>query len=772
MPSHIPSGAKIIFVGEAPGYQEVQEGEPFVGPSGNLLNRVLHHHAIDRKSVGVTNACLCRPPNNRTPTKLEISCCLPRLKAELEEARPEAVVTMGAVSTAAVLGPNVKISHARAGPPKPPTDNRTFSVIPTWHPAYCLRDGSRFPDLLNDIGKLKSVPSNDPLDAAIHAVYVGEHWPGNNVRVGWEPPVYKVFDDEKAALALKKLHREYTELVIDIETDNPIDKDGSFVRPEQSGILCVGFGYERGKVAVITEAALSMPSVQAEMESLFSDSKMKWIAHNGKFDLAGLGRYGIGRLFCDTMLASYVLDERRGTHGLKYLAGELLGAPNYDEDIKKYLLRQSTFRAIPPDILYKYNAADVACTYDLYTQYNKQMDEGGVRGLHDFLCRASDALMLVEMDGIKVDTAKNAELYEQYEKDIAAQEEFLARWVMNPRSPKQVTEALASLGIRVASTNEETLTELLASSFTLEKYAHGGSEAREFIEGILRNRKSQKFFGTYIKGIRERLVGDRIYPSYLLHGTTTGRLSCRNPNLQNEPRGSVIRSQFVPEDGNIFVQADYRAAELRVMAALAEDPYLLSVFNNGRDLHSEFATTLFGPSFTKDQRARAKSAIFGMAYGMEAYSLARYLDIELVEAKRYVKEFLGMIPATVAWRKRVKHTVFKTDNDLVTPFGRRRRFWLITEDNKIDLEKEAYAFLPQSIASDICLSALCDLKLNYGIDVRVPVHDSILVECKREDADDVAHLMASVMSESARKHFTDYVKFDVETSIGRDWGAV
>lgn len=701
---------------------------------------VLNHHGIDRDSVFLTNTVLCRPKDNRTPTAAEVKACRPRLVAEIQAAAPETVVALGNTAAHSFLRTDVGITTLRTGLAKE-SDVEGFEglrVVPTVHPAACLRSADMFPALVDDLGKV---------------------YPTTTIK--WEPPRYRVFEDPgDAVAALNELGNGYRELVVDIETG--LEKDASFEHSDRHSLLCVGLGFEPGRVVVVGEGALQHGEVRRVLGRLLDDKD--WIAHNGKFDLAGLRRLGRGRLAFDTMLASYALDERQGTHGLKYLAAELLGAPQYDLEVRRYVGKNDSYAVIPRDVLYKYNAYDVACTHLLAERYRHDMDATSVK-LNDFLTEASGALMESELEGIAVDQVRLDELTETYIDSLDVLEDELKPWVDNPRSPKQVKEALHEMGFKVDSTAADILEEVL-------KKTEPGSSPSEFVNKMLRIRKEGKLYGTYIKGIRKRVWNGRIYPTFLLHGTTTGRLSCRNPNLQNVPRGSTIRSMYVPAPGNVFVQADYATVELRVLATLAQDEYLRGLFVEGRDIHNEISTQLYGPEFTKEQRVRTKAVVYGLSYGREAFSIAQEYDMKVNDAIRLMEGFFQVIPDTVKWKEQLRHKVFHESEDLETPFGRRRRFWLITNENRRDVEKEAYAFYPQSIASDICLSAFIRLRQSHGLSVRLPVHDSILVECNASDAQAVSYLMEEVMSQTATEVFSDYVPFPVDVKIGETWGDV
>lgn len=741
VPSYPPTSGecKLVIVGEAPGVQEARRGVPFTGPSGQLLDSVLHGHGFRREDTYITNACLCRPKSNATPSAADVAACSERLYSEVSNAVSQGapIVALGNVAAAAIFGEKVAITSFRVGPAKQSTKYPGIRVVPTVHPAYVLRMSDAFPMFVDDIGKVKS-----------------------RVDIGWESPTFRVFDaSDDARKALRELQRRSGNVVVDIEVG--AEKDSDFVHPDQYQLLCVGLGYAPGRAIVIGETALQDSSVRHMLANVLEDRGARVVAHNGKFDLAGLRSIAPrATLGFDTMLASYAVDERQGTHGLKYLAIEKLGAPNYAVEIHRYIPNKGNFANVPREVLYKYNAYDVTCTYALMEMYEEQMEQQGVTKVHDFLTRASNMLMPAEMKGLRVDVPYVYKMADEFTAKLMELETLLKPWVDNPRSPMQVKAALLKLGLSVASTNVDTLTEALRQKIS--------SECRNFILLLMQHRKQAKLYGTYVKGILSRLYKGHVHPTFLLHGTTTGRLACRNPNLQNVPRDSSMRRMFIPSDGKVFVQADYKGAELRVLACEARDAYLRTLFEEGRDIHNEVATRFFGPNFTKDQRVRAKAVVFGLAYGREEYSLAQEYNIPVPEAKKYLDTFFEMIPDTVRWRQGIKDQLLHGDDDLTTAFGRHRRIWLVTDDNKGDVVKEGLAFIPQSTASDICLSAAMELHEKHELDIRLLVHDSILVETDEPDA--VSELMNEVMPRVAKEVYSDYVPFEVDVSTGSSWG--
>jgi uracil-DNA glycosylase family 4 len=773
--SLIPVGVpRLAVVGEAPGFQETIYGEPFKGPSGKLLDKVLEYHGFNRSEVLYTNVCLCRPPDNATPPAAAQAACRERLEMELRNSGVRDVVALGGTAVSNLVDDPRSITALRVGPPKRPKhslrDSVVERVVPTWHPAYCLRNADAFPTLVTDIEKVTREGFGD-----------------------WQEPEWWYAEDPEDAirrligLAQWQEHHGKYELVVDIEVG--IEKDTAFDHPNMYQMLCVGLAWEKGQAGVIGETAMADLRVREILETILRRSRL--IAHNGKFDLAGL--YPLFPklvLWFDTMLAHYALDERTGGHGLKVLAVERLGAPAYDDEIKQYVPRGGNYANIPREILYRYNALDVACTWNLFEMFAAEMDARDeqewpypelpvktVREWHDFLVAASNELMYVELNGIKVDVEYNTKLSYAYIEKLEDMERGLGAIVseatngetetINPRSPKQVKEFLYGQGVRVESTNKDTLEGLL------DRLAEGPTRA--FVEGLLGHRYEAKRYGTFVKGIRQRLYAGRVYTTYLLHGTTSGRLASRNPNLQNIVRDKDIRRQFVAsKPGNILIQADYKQAEGRVITWLARDTYLQSIFaDTDRDLFNELGSGLYHvePSqLTKEQRVRTKAFFYGIGYGREHYSIAKEYKLPLDEAKRDFEAFRSTIPATIAWQESVKDIV-RSGKDLITPFGRRRRFSLVTPQNEGDVFKEALSYLPQSIASDICLSAFVKLRPQLrGIGfVRLTIHDALVVEAPEARLDEVSHMLRHEMVEAARR-ITDYVPFEVDVSHGPSWG--
>lgn len=790
VPSTGPDSADIAFVGEAPGVQEARSGVPFVGPSGKLLEIVNSNYGIKREEVFLTNACLCRPADGTNPPKQAIAACRPRLLHELAERGSRTVVALGNSAALGTLGVE-GITKLRVGPGRtsPYEELKGVRIIPTVHPAACLRQSDMFPSLVADVAKV--VTDQTP-------------WEEPEVAVIDDPSDAKNFLEQLTTVAtFKKL-----DLVTDIEVD--IDKDNSFDHPNKYGLLCVGLCWEPNFAVILGENACAVEEVLDALADLFETCNLD--GQNLKFDLAGLQpKIGAFPPHFDTMLAHYCLDERPGTHGLKDMLVEELGAPRYEDDIKGYvdnppaeLAHYKGYGRIPRPQLYKYCGYDCVGTFRLKQKYEKKLDTKkpdwwgykyeykSLRWLHDFLVDASEPFMFMELNGINVDKEYNAELWKQFQDELAIiTADMNARLIkegwhaINPRSPQQVKKVLIEhYRCRVENTSEDTL--LLLKEGCEAKYEDFEDRPLyQFVTALLAHRKQAKMFGTYVKGIRQRLYRGRVYTTFRLNGPVTGRTASRNPNLQNIPRAKIIKKQFVPaKEDNVFVQADYSQAELRVLCWLADEPYFRDILNDpSRDLFDELTPILYQELPSKDQvpeelwkdiRVRVKAFVYGLGYGRTEYSIAHEYRLQVEEARTVKNRFFKTIPNIVAWQEWVKKEV-KSGHDLISPFGRHRRFHLITEENWKSIQNEALAFLPQSTSSDVGLRALTRLRRDLrgsGAYLRNFVHDSILVDCPADMANDIAVLLDQRMVESGQELVGDYIQFRTDVKIGKNWAEV
>lgn len=770
-----PEGAvRVAVVGEAPGFQEAMAGRPFVGPSGQVLNEVLRNNDIDRSDVFVTNAVACRPPQNATPTQEAINACSPRMFAELYEHRAEYTIAAGAVAMKA-LGLKGTVGKLRVGPPRllemPELGIRT-QVIPTWHPAATLRVADQLISLDYDVSKINK--------GAVEHAYV-------------EPILTVVDDVETAHDAILDLREIPGPFSVDIETG--LDKDDVDLHADQRPLLCIGVGYEKGKVVVFGKNVVQSPVLMQHLGALFREKDL--IMHNGKSDVAGLmTAMGPVNLRYDTMLEHYVLDERTGGHSLGVLGIELLGTPDWKAWTKPYLSKgaEKNFADIPRDLLYRYNAVDCDVTYRLHYMLWPQIEAQGRTHAHDHMVRAANQLVYPEMDGIAFDMPYSKALTESLQNDLAKVEFSMSEMVghpINPRSSQQLIKMFQDRGWHVPIGKKTNGMGPTTGAKALEKAVADGKydqhpEALEFLKYLHEARDLSKDDGTYCRGMQKRAVdhGDhyRIHTTYTLHVATTGRLSSKDPNLQNIKDKDYLRRQFVARPGNVFLSGDYSQVEGRVIAALSRDPYLGDLFRNAdRDIFDEISLAMYG-KVIKERRRLLKTFFYGLSYGRTAHGIAKdpEFNITLADADTQLEAFKTLIPGVLDWQDEVWQTV-QDQGYLQTSFGRRRHFPLITNRNKEEVRKEALAFLPQSTASDICLRAFTQLRPELEESfrgeenparIRLTIHDAIVVETPKSEIRDTEHFMRTDMEASgnqwSREQGSD-IPFAVAFKMGESW---
>ena len=760
VPSEFPADGKsrLAFLGEAPARTEVAKKRPFVGPSGQLLERVLEAYSLKRDEVLLTNAASCRYPDNLAELPIAaIEACRPRLEAELFEAGVETVVAMGNSAIKGAARPEHTkqgVTKFRAGPPK---QSRwpNIKLVPTFHPAACLRNHGNFPHMVADTGK--AVAFDPPQE--------------------WYVPEIKIIGPEWAQEAIQKIRKLNAGQGVVVDTESGNDKDSAYGNTHLANLLCVGIGpldpSNYHTVYVFTQECFQYDRIKIALANMLRDCGV--IAHNGKYDLGVLNAaldvdQPLPLLF-DTMLAHYALDERGGIHGLKYLATEFLGTPDYEAEIKPYIVG-GNYGTIPSEILHTYNAYDVHATRLLYAYFSDQIESQGLTKITQHLHRVSGMLGIVESRGLGFDQEYSDQMESRLLEEQAGVEASIP---FNPRSPVQVKKYFAEFKIKLPNTREETLSHLVDK-------LPDGAITKVMVERILSARGYTKMLSTYVTGLQEKVTdAGTIHPSFLLHGTTTGRLSSRNPNAQNIPRAKELKRQFIPSrPDRVFIQCDYSQAELRTLTWLAHEEGMRDLFNDPtKDIFIELCRDMFplqwddwNEAQQKETRTLIKTFAYGISYGRTAAGIAADPDfnMSIEQASAHMKRFQERIPNIMEFQRDVIKRIHRGE-DLVNPFGRRRRFTLITDQNRTAVHNEAMAYLPQSTASDICLEAACRLSVQ-GVDIRNLIHDAILAEATPDEAPEILQLMKVTMAKVAEEVVEGYVDFDTDGKIGRSWDVV
>lgn len=532
-------------------------------------------------------------------------------------------------------------------------------------------------------------------------------------------------------------------------------------------------------------------------------SGYRFVFHNAKFDVKwfqvylGLSFYDHGIDIEDTMLMSYVLDERTtrragGIHGLKTLSRIILDAEEYATDFDTFFKIPEEKRNYPA--LYEYLSKDLVYTYQLYEHFWKRMDEAGLlaadKAYTSILIPATLVMAEVELRGVKIDVPYLQTLGKTYEAELENIQSSISEYLFtqvegkthlyslidgfNPGSPAQILKVIKTvfdLDTVVTDTSRETL-QTIVSTFDAHPVIH-------FCELILDYREFSKILSTYVRKLIESADENlRVHGNFNLNGTSTGRLSSDNPNLQTIPHGlgAAIRKAFVVPEGYAFINADFSQLEVRVAAVLSQDRTLIEAYKDGRDIHRETASKVFHVPYaevTKEQRTITKRLVFGILYGISAYGMVHTLAEEGIhvtelEAKDYIDNFLDAFPEYTAWRKNTE-AEFIRSQELHTIFGRVRRWPYLNYTNHHAAIREAINMPIQSTASDLCLKSIIRLHAPIkaiGGHILMTVHDSVSVEVPLENLESAVKLIKETMEHPP---IESEIPFTVDITWGERW---
>lgn len=595
---------------------------------------------------------------------------------------------------------------------------------------------------------------------------------------------YETILDEEALNRWAQILREAGEFAFDTETDSLDNLSARLVgmsfaaKAGHAAYVPIGHDYLDAPDQLLTEQVLRV------MKPILEDEKIRKIGQNLKFDRGIMENYGVelrGIAF-DTMLESYVLNSVAGRHDMDSLADRHL---NYKtttfEDIAGKGKKQLTFNQIPLEEAANYAAEDADITLLLHQALYPQLEaeKSLLHVYQDIEMPLVPVLSRMERTGVLIDAnvlaAQSVELTARLD-ELEKQAFAIAGEEFNLSSPKQLQTILfEKLNLPVVkktpggapSTNEEVLEEL--------------ADNHELPRVILEHRSLSKLKTTYTDKLP--LMVDpktrRVHTSYHQAVTATGRLSSRDPNLQNIPvrtdEGRRIRQAFIARDGYCIMAADYSQIELRIMAHLSQDKGLLKAFAEGKDIHRATAAEVFGvplDEVTADQRRSAKAINFGLIYGMSAFGLARQLGIPRGEAQRYMDLYFERYPGVLEYMARTReHAAEK--GYVETLEG--RRLWLPEINSRNGMrrkaaEREAINAPMQGTAADIIKKAMIAVddwlqKENIDALMIMQVHDELVFEVRKEQQAEMAEKIRGLMEAAMKLD----VPLKVEAGVGANW---
>ena len=504
----------------------------------------------------------------------------------------------------------------------------------------------------------------------------------------------------------------------------------------------------------------------------------KFIGHNLKFDLSLLYSHGIEEKipFADTMILAWLIDPESSV-GLDSLAKRYFSHSMiaFKDTVKK----GEDFSLVNIEEACKYAAEDAFITYQLYFKLLDELKAKNASHLIDEAKKVEfpfiNTLIYMERNGIKIDIDFFAKLLEKTEsrlKDLTDRIYELAGGEFNINSTKQLGyilfEKLKLPPVKKTktgySTNEAVLNAL--------------KDKHKIIREILEYRELFKLKSTYIEPLLKLAKKDRknrIYTSFIQTGTATGRLSSKNPNLQNIPVktevGREIRYGFVGEDGKVLIGIDYSQIELRLLAHFSKDPSLLEAFLNDRDIHLETAKKLFKED-AKAKRDIAKSINFGLIYGMGSRKLSQTLGISTKDAKEIIENYFASFPTVKEFLASIEN--FAKDNGYVETLLKRRRYFDFAHASPVQVAaylREAVNTVFQGSAADLIKLAMNRIKeeiedKKYPAKMILQIHDELIFEVDENEAEIIGNRFKEIMETI----YTLNVPLKCSISISKRWG--
>jgi len=630
-------------------------------------------------------------------------------------------------------------------------------------PSISVKEKNKADSKANDTETMKT-PAEEETGESIDPALLGDG-------------VYKTILEIKELQALLERAKKQKLLALDFETDSldawnakPIGISFA-VKPKEA--FYVPVAAHQG-----TDPFLDGEKVKALLAPFLADPSMTIVAHNAKYDYKVSRGWGIERWQCkiwDTMVAAWVIDPERGGYSLDSLA-----VFYFDTSPLAYYAvvpKGKTFDAVPLETACRYSAEDADFCLRLKFCLEKRL--GGAEPLFKNL-EMPLLPILAEMEGegirIEKDILRNygAELGKELE-NIQAKTYKIVGHEFNLSSTQQLQKVLFEE--RKLKPEKKTKTGYSTDVAVLEELARED----EVPALILRHRTLSKLKSTYVDSLPVLAdKDDRLHTNFVQTGTATGRLSSREPNLQNIPirdeEGRRIREAFIARPGWVLISADYSQIELVVLAHLSGDKNLLSSFVEGKDVHARTASLIFGmeeKDIQGEQRRIAKTINFGVMYGMSAFRLANELNISRSDASAFIEAYFKTYSGI---RDFIESLIAKTEKTgyASTILGRRRFIPAINSRNRTEkaaAERVAVNTPIQGSAADIVKTAMLNLDkaltaAKSPAKLLLQVHDELILECPKEKVKETAELVKREMENAVKLKIP--LRVSVET--GKSWG--
>lgn len=769
----------IVVIGDNPTAVEVRNHTCMTGPAVGILKQTMEKVGMPtgKDKVYYTTALKVAVPKKKgykVPKELILES-RPNLIQEVKNVNPKLVIVLGKVAIQTLTGNmNIKVTE-EYGRVRQYDFLPNINVVCVMHPALIMRAPADY----------------KPFYASMQLVattYKGKE--------AYDPGIttWHVLKTEQECDDALEFLKQYHRVAADMETTDLDYRVAEF---------CVlGMCFEKNKVFIVPR------ELRHRVKDFLAMPNMDWIWHHGKYDRKVMWRRRLTvfdelgwHVFPhqeDTLYMHYVLDET-SAHDLGTLTKTFLQAKEY-----KYKMNQE-FKAVTLETYEHYfeslcERVAVDCDYSLqladalWTEIEKPENASLKKVYKELIIPAASFLARVEQNGMLVDPEPLYDMdikYEELLNQILADIEEAAAPYWDKDMYMQQTGA-KSASDKFKPGSPKQMSWMIFDRLKLKPRRKKGrstdadvlksiEEDIPLVQKVLEYRGVAKERSTYVQGILKKRDEDgRVRSNFSLHITATGRLSSKEPNVQNIPASKGVgnvRRAFIPPKGKILMEVDYSGAELRWLAFLSDCPVLKSVFMEGRNLHKETATALFGHDFTPVQKMRAKAVNFGIPYGREANSFKEEFNISIEEAQAMIDGWLNNYHGARDYLNWCAEQV-SLGNYLETPWGNRRRAGLVTPDSLHNLENEFKNFPIQCSSSHTLLYSGInlekELKEKYDTVIIDLIHDSMLLEVPMDlkTVQAVSKFVSEYMKAVPKRLFNCEIPFACDTDLGPDWGNV
>jgi DNA polymerase-1 len=709
-----------LAVGQAPGKTEVVTGVPFTGSAGKMLYSLMKSAGLYKNQIPQTNLVQCKPQddgrgNDLPPSSHEIKCCFRHLYEEIQDLRPELILAFGGPAMLALTGKEGPMSLRGSLHPLLDIYQHECQVLCLLHPSFVMRQRQWINIAVNDL-------------QLVHKFFLGTL--------------------EKQKEYDFTLNPTLQELGEYLYTDTPeglpktFDIETTSLDPFKAEVLGIGFSISADSAVAVYFTGPDddrIPLIKQWLE----DPSEKKCAQNGSYDCKvleiSIGIKVRGMIF-DTRLAEQILNSDMPKN-LDHLRASYTQIQPY-KPTKKEMKDIANWNK---DKMLEYCCWDNVTTYQVMKEQSKLITPKQ-KILHEtILVPLIQTINHMEVKGVKVDVDRLALMYAQVIPILEQiKTDLWEKYQLNPASPTQL--------IKFFNIKKSERTDL-------EDLINSGHDQREIAQQVLTYRDFAKGSGTFLKGVYERLLDGRIHTQYNIEGTGTGRLSSENPNLQNVPKPFRVIYTADTED-DVLISGDFKQIELWIAGLLGPCPVLINDLQNGVDIHDEVLNQMreyIPERLLWNARVVAKSVVFGTIYGRSPRSIAIAYSVPISTAEAWQEISFGRYPGLKKYYEDRRED-FNRKRYVDTPFGRRRY---------IQSFPQALNAPIQSTAADVVLDKLNKCYYDGRLDVRLQVHDEIVIHESRANAITTAKIFKEIM-ESTVKELTN-TSFPIKLKEGHNW---